>query len=63
MQKLSEKGKNLSLFIYTYICIRTIIFKYHCMSLCSDEEEHVGVESLVSIVHDLWSAKNDDDDE
>ena len=57
MQKLFEKGIDILVYLYIYICIPIIIFKYNCMLLCSDEE-HVGVENLISIVHDLWSTEN-----
>ncbi|CAF1396374.1 unnamed protein product [Adineta steineri] len=37
----------------------------HARAVRESDEEHVGVESLISVVHDLWStnSNNDDDDD
>lgn len=71
MLKLFAKGKNYFKkkrisFLLVCVCLgMLVLFEYTCMSFYSDEdeeEEHRGVENLVSVVQDLLIAKTDDDE-
>jgi len=59
MQKLFEKGLYFSLSLCELESLQS--FYSNCMLLYSDEE-HVGVDSLISIVHDLWSTNTNNDE-